>query len=125
MLNISVPAVTYTGKALKPAVTVKYGNKTYKNGTDYTLTYKNNTKVGTATVVVTGKGKLLTGSKRVTFKINPKPISKATIAYKTSLTYNGTALSPAVTVKYGKQRLRRIRTTLYRIQITKMRERLQ
>lgn len=107
MLNISVPAATYTGKALKPAVTVKYGNKTYKNGTDYTLTYKNNTKVGTATVVVTGKGKLLTGSKSVTFKINPKPISKATIAYKTSLTYNGTALSPAVTVKYGKATLKK------------------
>lgn len=107
MLNISVPAATYTGKALKPAVTVKYGNKTYKNGTDYTLTYKNNTKVGTATVVVTGKGKLLNGSKSVTFKINPKPISKATIAYKTSLTYNGTALSPAVTVKYGKATLKK------------------
>ncbi len=101
MLNISVPAATYTGKALKPAVTVKYGNKTYKNGTDYTLTYKNNTKIGTATVVVTGKGKLLTGSKSVTFKINPKPISKATISYKTSLVYSGASLTPAVTVKYG------------------------
>lgn len=125
MLNISVPAATYTGKALKPAVTVKYGNKTYKNGTDYTLTYKNNTKVGTATVVVTGKGKLLTGSKSVTFKINPKPISKATIAYKTSLTYNGTALSPAVTVKYGKATLKKNTDYTVSYSNNKMRERLQ
>lgn len=101
MLKISVPSVTYTGKALKPTVTVKCGSKTYKNGTDYTLTYKNNTKVGTATVVVTGKGKLLTGSKSITFKINPKPISKAMISYKTSLVYSGASLTPAVTVKYG------------------------
>ena len=60
----------YTGKALKPKLTVKYGSKTLKSGTDYTLTFKNNKNVGTATVTITGKGKY-TGTKKVTLKILP------------------------------------------------------
>lgn len=105
-LKITVPSVTYNGKAQKPAVTVKYNNYTFKNGTDYTLSYKNNTKIGTATVTVKGKGKL-SGTRSVTFKINAKPIKNAVITYNNSLTYNGSALSPAVTVKYGNATLKK------------------
>lgn len=105
-LKITVPSVTYNGKAQKPTVTVKYNNYTFKNGADYTLSYKNNTKIGTATVTVTGKGKL-TGTRSVTFKINAKPIKDAVISYNNSLTYNGSALSPAVTVKYGSTTLKK------------------
>lgn len=61
---------TYTGKALKPTLVVKYNGKTLKNGTDYTLTYKNNKNVGTATITLKGKGKY-TGTKKLTFKIVP------------------------------------------------------
>lgn len=105
-LKITVPSVTYNGKAQKPAVTVKYNNYTFKNGTDYTLSYRNNTKIGTATVTVKGKGKL-SGTRSVTFKINAKPIKNAVITYNNSLTYNGSALSPAVTVKYGNTTLKK------------------
>lgn len=105
-LKITVPSATYNGKAQKPAVTVKYNNYKFKNGTDYTLSYKNNTKIGTATVTVKGKGKL-SGTKSVTFKINAKPIKNAVITYNNSLTYNGSALSPAVTVKYGNTTLKK------------------
>ena len=105
-LKITVPSATYNGKAQKPAVTVKYNNYTFKNGTDYTLSYRNNTKIGMATVTVTGKGKL-SGTRSVTFKINAKPIKNAVITYNNSLTYNGSALSPAVTVKYGKATLKK------------------
>lgn len=105
-LKITVPSVTYNGKAQKPAVTVKYNNYTFKNGTDYTLSYKNNTKIGTATVTVKGKGKL-SGTRSVTFKINAKPIKNAVITYNNSLTYNGSTLSPAVTVKYGNATLKK------------------
>lgn len=105
-LKITVPSVTYNGKAQKPAVTVKYNNYTFKNGTDYTLSYRNNTKIGMATVTVTGKGKL-SGTRSVTFKINAKPIKNAVITYNNSLTYNGSALSPAVTVKYGNTTLKK------------------
>lgn len=105
-LKITVPSVTYNGKAQKPAVTVKYNNYKFKNGIDYTLSYKNNTKIGTATVTVKGKGKL-SGTRSVTFKINAKPIKNAVITYNNSLTYNGSTLSPAVTVKYGNATLKK------------------
>jgi len=65
---------TYTGKVLKQSVVVKDGNTTLKSGTDYTVSYKNNKKVGTATVVITGKGNY-TGTVTKTFKINPKGTS--------------------------------------------------
>ena len=71
---------TYTGKALKPSITIKDGNKKLVSGTDYTVTYKNNTKPGKATVTITGKGDY-TGTKTLTFKIVPK---KVTLTGKTS-----------------------------------------
>lgn len=58
----------YSGSAIKPKPTVKNGNTTLKEGTDYTLTYKNNVNAGTATITITGKNSY-TGSKTVTFKI--------------------------------------------------------
>ena len=76
----------YTGKALKPAVTVKYNGKTLTNGSDYTVSYKNNVKPGKATITITGKGSY-TGTKSVTFNIAPKKetISKLTSAKKATL----------------------------------------
>ncbi|MBE6740931.1 MAG: hypothetical protein E7570_01370 [Ruminococcaceae bacterium] len=78
--------VTYSGKAIKPSPTVKYSGQTLKKGTDYTLTYSANTNVGTATVTVTGKGDY-TGTKKLTFKINPKgtSVTKATSPKKQQL----------------------------------------
>lgn len=46
----------YNGKAKKPKVTVKYDNEILKSGTDYTVTYSNNTNAGKATVTVKGIG---------------------------------------------------------------------
>ncbi len=64
----SVATQRWTSKAITPRPTVKYGNKTLKLNSDYTLSYKNNVKPGTATITVTGKGSY-TGSRRVTFTI--------------------------------------------------------
>ena len=64
---------SYTGKAIKPTVTVKDGDKKLVKGTDYTVSYKNNTKVGTATVTISGKGDY-TGTKTLTFKIVPQKV---------------------------------------------------
>ena len=71
---ITVPDQTYTGKALKPAVTVKYGSTQLKAGTDYTVSYKDNKKIGTATVVIKGKGSYV-GEKTASFNIVPKAVS--------------------------------------------------
>ena len=47
---------TYTGSAINPTPTVKVGSTTLTAGTDYTVSYKDNTNAGTATVTITGKG---------------------------------------------------------------------
>ena len=62
---------TETGKAVTPKPVVKFDGKTLVEGTDYTLSYKNNVKAGTATVTITGKGGY-TGTTSATFKIVAK-----------------------------------------------------
>lgn len=61
----------YTGKAVKPHPTVDYDYEYLKEGYDYTLSYKNNKSVGTATVIIKGIG-YFKGTISKTFKIVPK-----------------------------------------------------
>lgn len=65
---------TYTGEAIKPVVRVYDHKKLLKEKTDYTISYKNNTKAGEATITVTGKGNY-SGKDTATFKILPVDIS--------------------------------------------------
>lgn len=65
---------TFDGKAVEPAVTVTVGDKVLVQDTDYTLTYENNDKVGTAHAVVTAKdGSGYTGTVRAAFTIKEAP----------------------------------------------------
>ncbi len=75
----------YTGKALTPTVVVKDGKKKLVNGTNYTVTYKNNKKIGTATVTITGMGEY-TGTKTLKFRIVPP---KTTLTSKPGKTSGG------------------------------------
>ena len=64
-----VSSVTYTGNEIRPTPTVVYDSKkTLVNGTDYTLSYSNNINVGTATIIITGKGNY-SGTITTTFQI--------------------------------------------------------
>ena len=63
-----IVAKKYTGKAITQNVVVKIGGTALKKGTDFTVTYKNNKKVGTASVIIKGKGSCV-GSITKTFKI--------------------------------------------------------
>lgn len=67
-ISVSPTSMTYTGGRLKPPVTVKDGTLTLKEGTDYTVTYSNNTNVGTGKITITGKGSYY-GSVTRTFTI--------------------------------------------------------
>ena len=92
---------TYTGAAQTPAPTVTYSGKTLKAGTDYTVTYKNNTNVGTVTMTITGKGNF-TGSKVITFKITAANMSSTAVSnVNTTYAYTGSAIKPAPTVKFS------------------------
>ena len=72
--SLSTSTYTYNGNAKKPTPKVVYNGKTLKAGADYTVSYKSNTKVGTATVTVKGTGEF-TGTLSKTFKINPRTTS--------------------------------------------------
>ncbi len=101
--NFSVAAIadqTYTGAEIKPDVVVTSGGTTLTKGTDYTVAYSDNINVGTATVIVSGKGSY-SGDKQVTFKIVAKSLKAAgiTIDSIAANEYTGAAIEPGVTVK--------------------------
>ena len=77
-VSISKSSYTYDGKAKKPSVKVQDGKNTFIKGKDYTVTYKNNIKAGTASVTVTGKGNCKgTVTKRFTITVKKNYIHKA------------------------------------------------
>ena len=138
-----VPDVTYdadlcdgnNAKGMTPALTVTYGsgkNKVtlYKEGdvnaagetvsaenADYTVTWINNRYVGTATVVLTGTGKILEdgtaigtyyGEKRITFRIKGTALSASMVSWadgskNVSVVYNGGEQEPRVRVSLQKK----------------------
>jgi len=62
--------MVYTGKAIEPTLTVKNGDLTLVEGTDYSVSYSDNIIVGTAKVTVTAiQGSCYQGSADKTFKI--------------------------------------------------------
>ncbi|MCC8076448.1 MAG: S8 family serine peptidase [Clostridiales bacterium] len=98
-LELSQEEYTYSGSARKPTVSVLCGGLTLTQGTDYTVSYSNNTAVGTATVTVTGTGDY-TGTAETTFTIVETDLSNCTVTLsQTTCTYNGAAQKPTVTVK--------------------------
>lgn len=103
----SIAKQLYTGSALKPAPMVKWGSTKLKNGTDYTVSYKNNVKLGKATVTIKGKGNYTSKTKTCTFTIYQAAISSARVQVdSTSVDWNGSAQKPGVTITYGGKTLR-------------------
>ena len=104
-VTLSTSIYAYDGKAKKPGVTVKLNGKTLKNSTDYTVSYSNNTKVGTATVKITGKGNY-TGSVSKTYNIKNN-FKKATISGISNKSYTGKNITQSFTVKYNGKTLKK------------------
>ena len=103
-VTLSTSTYAYDGKAKKPGVTVKLNGKTLKNSTDYTVSYSNNTKVGTAKVTITGKGNY-TGSVSKTYSIKNN-FKKATISGISNKSYTGKNITQSITVKYNGKTLK-------------------
>lgn len=79
-IALSKSSYAYDGWQKKPAVTVKLNGKTLKADKDYMVIYSSNIDIGTAKVVIIGKGKY-TGNKTVNFtivKATDKPDSSIT-----------------------------------------------
>ena len=100
----SIASQPYTGSTIEPTVTVKDGRKTLTAGTDYTVTYKDNTNVGTATATVTGTGNY-TGSVETKFNITAKALTASMVQNIAAQTYTGSPIVPELTVKDGETAL--------------------
>ena len=103
-VTLSTSTYAYDGKAKKPGVMVKLNGKTLKNGTDYTVSYSNNIKVGTAKVTITGKGNY-TGSVSKTFSIKNN-FKKATVSGISTKAFTGKNITQSITVKYNGKALK-------------------
>jgi hypothetical protein len=55
---------TYTGKAITPIPVVSYGGTDLEFAKDFSITYKNNVKLGEATAILHGKGRFMGVHKR-------------------------------------------------------------
>ena len=97
---------TYSGAELKPTVRVYINRVVFDDeqlieNTDYTVTYSDNINAGTATVTITGIG-AYSGSKNVTFTIEPKKIDSPTFdGLKSEYTYTGQEVEPEFTLWDG------------------------
>ena len=96
--TVTLPATSYAydGKAKTPAPTVKLGDTTLTEGTDYGVTYTNNIHIGTATVTIQGWG-AYKGTCTATFQI-AADVSGARVSYIPDKTYTGSAFTPPVSV---------------------------
>jgi uncharacterized protein YjdB len=95
-ITVSPTKVRYTGKQIKPEVTILDGKVPLAEGTDYTLKYTNNVKVGTATITILGKG-YYSSTTRKFFKIL-KALNTIKVA-KTSYSVKSSSLTTAKSFK--------------------------
>ena len=63
----------YTGKRIKCKPVIKDGGVTLKAGRDYVLSYKRNVRIGTAVIIIRGRGRYF-GTIRKKFRIIPRGI---------------------------------------------------
>ncbi|MBQ9983786.1 MAG: SH3 domain-containing protein [Lachnospiraceae bacterium] len=69
-----VPDTMYTGSAIIPQMTVTHNGTILTPNVDYTITYTDNVKVGTATITIQGMGNYC-DTRKIRFQIQPNPVS--------------------------------------------------
>lgn len=100
----SIADVTYTGKALKPKVTIKNNGTKLIKDTDYTITYSDNKEVGQAVITIKLKGNYY-GSQKLYFNILPKEVSlqsvKSSAKGKMKVTWKKTTGNGSYQIQYS------------------------
>lgn len=66
-----IPDQVYTGKKIKPSLKLSLGQTRLKKGTDYTVSFQNNKKIGTAIIIISGKGAYSNQQLHSSFRIVP------------------------------------------------------
>lgn len=97
--EVTVQNPTYNGMEQGPEVTVTLDGKTLRKDNDYNMEVTKQINAGSYQRTINGGGNY-TGTKTVEWKILPKTVENPTIEVS-SVTYNGQAQTPSVTVKDG------------------------
>lgn len=103
-VSATTPNKYYTGGKVTTTPTVKYGSKTLKAGTDYTVAGNVGIKAGTHKIVVTGKGNY-SFSKTFYYKIKYS-VPSTVKAAATTTTYTGKTQTAKIVVKHGSKVLK-------------------
>lgn len=94
-----IPAETFDANFFTPSVTITHnGNKLVQNQ-DFVTSYNDNYHVGTATVIINGKGNYY-GKLETQFDIEPRDISETDISTIHDQDYIGSEITPEVSVTY-------------------------
>ncbi|MGN0384001.1 MAG: leucine-rich repeat protein [Eubacterium sp.] len=81
----SVGTYQYTGKQIKPSITIKDSRTLLTAGTDYTISYGTNKSIGKGTITIKGKNKY-TGTRTISFNIIPNTLAKPVFKSNTQKT---------------------------------------
>lgn len=93
-----IPAQTYTGKEITPLVTVSLSDKKLEENTDFTLDFSDNVDVGTAKILVSGKGKYKGITFEAEFEISAKSVADITVSPIENQAYTGEKITPEIVV---------------------------
>lgn len=114
---------TYTGKAIAPKVKVVINGVTLREGTDYTVTYSNNKKIGNGKIVVKGIN-AYKNTATIKLKIRPaktKITKKKATKKKITVTYKKSKGASGYEVSYStKKNFKKKYTTVKKTKKTKL-----
>lgn len=124
----AVSGAVYTGKAVTPKVTVRYGGKVLQAGKDYKVTYKNNIKASrknedgvwenSAYVTVTGMGNYAGTTDKKYFRISPKSLEDISVKVTAeNLAESTKAQAVKVTVQDGTTKLKAANYTITKVEV--------
>ncbi|MCH5252360.1 MAG: hypothetical protein J1F22_05245 [Lachnospiraceae bacterium] len=105
----------YTGKSIKNNFTVKDQKVKLRSGKDFDVSYKNNKKIGKATITFTGTGNYK-GKVRATYKIQKKSVKGVTCRFKKIKRYTGKKRTAGLVLKNGSVKMKKNRdyTVVYK-----------
>ena len=96
----------YTGKPIKNNFTVKDQKTELELGKDFRVSYKNNKKLGKATITFTGAGNYK-GTVRATYSIQKKSVKSLTCKFKKTRAYTGKKRTAGLVLKNGSVKLKK------------------
>lgn len=103
-IELSQDSYNYDGMAKEPEITVKKGQSIIPSD-QYTVEYRNNVNIGTATVTITGQDNC-EGTVTMDYAITPPSVESCTVTLSQSeYVYDGMAKTPEITLRDGSNTL--------------------